>query len=35
MQICHNHLMEIIGAYLEESDEGTLHYEVVNDEGKV
>ena len=35
MQLCHSHVMDVIGASLEENHEATLYYEVINDEGKV
>ena len=35
LQLCHPHLMYGIGAYLEDTHDVTLHYEVINDEGKV
>ena len=35
MQICHPHLMGVIGVSLEENYEVTLHYEVVNYEGNI
>ena len=35
MQLCHPQLMDGIGAYLEKTDEVTLEYDVINDEGKI
>ena len=35
MHIYHPHLMDGIGASLEETHEGALNYEGINDEGKV
>ena len=35
LQLCHPHLMYGIGAYLEDNHDVILHYEVINDEGKV
>ena len=35
VQICHTHLLDSIGAYLEATHEGNLQYGVINNEGKV
>ena len=35
MRLFHTHLMDVIGSSLEETHEVTIHYEVINDEGKV
>ena len=35
MRLFHTHLMDGIGASLEETHKGNLHYEIINDEGEV
>ena len=35
VRLCHPHLMEIIGSSLEATHEVTLHYDLINNEGKV
>ena len=35
MRLCHPHLMDNIGASLEETYDGNLNYEAINDEGNV
>ena len=35
VRLRHTHLMDGIGASLESTHEGNLHYEVINDKGKV
>ena len=35
MQLCHTQLMDIIGDYLESTNEATIHYEVINNDEKV
>ena len=35
MHICHPHIVDVISASLEATNKVTLHYEVINYEGKV